>query len=95
MENFYPSISSNLFRESIEFPKQFIQIPDDDLSILIQTRKTLLFKVTTPCIKKRGYENLDVPLGCFDGAEICELVGTYIQRKIDYYQEHGGRRIIS
>ena len=28
-------------------------------------------------MKKVGNEEFDVPMGCFDGAEICELVGIY------------------
>ena len=48
----------------------------------MQTRKTLLFEGTAPWIKKSGAEDFDVPMGCFDGAEICELVGTYIQSKL-------------
>ena len=48
----------------------------------MQARKTLLFEGTTPWIKKSGDEDFDVPVGCFDGAEICELVGTYIQSKL-------------
>ena len=81
-ENFYPSISSNIFKESNEFARQFIQISDNDLSIIMQARKTLLFEGTTPWVKKSGDEDFDVPMGCFDGAEICELVGTYIQSKL-------------
>ena len=75
MENFYPSFSSNLFKESIEFARQSIQI-SDDLSIIMQARKTLLFEGTTPEIEKSGDEDFCVPMGCFNGAEICELVGT-------------------
>ena len=82
MENFYPSLTSNLFKESIEFARQFIYISDDHLSIIMQVRKTLLFEGATPCIKKSSYEDFDVPVGCFDGTEICELLGTYIQSKL-------------
>ena len=78
MENFYPSHHSSLFKES----RQFIQISDDDLSIIMQARKTVLFKGTTPWIKKSGEEDFDVSMGCFDGAEICELAGIYIQSKL-------------
>ena len=78
MENFYPSISSNLFKESVEL----IQISDDDLSIIIQAKKILLFQGTAPWIKKNGDKDFDVPMYCFDGAEICKLVGTYIQSKL-------------
>ena len=31
-----------------------------------------------PCLKKFGNEDFDVPVGCFDGAEVCELVGSFI-----------------
>ena len=48
----------------------------------MQARKTLLFEGAAPWFKKSGDEDFDVPMGCFDGAEICELVGTYIQRKL-------------
>ena len=74
-DHFYPFISSNLFKESTEFARQFIQI-SDDLSIIIQARKTFLYEGTAPWIKKSGDEDLDVPMGCFDGAEICEVVRT-------------------
>ena len=82
VENFHPSISSNLFTESIEFARQFTQISDDDLSISMQAQKTSLFEGTTSWIKKSGDEDFDLPMRCFDSAEICELVETYIQSKL-------------
>ena len=48
----------------------------------MQARKALLFESTSPRIKKSGDKDFDVPMSCFDGAEICELVGTYIQSKL-------------
>ena len=48
----------------------------------MQARKNLLFEDATPWIKKSGDEDFDVPMGCFDGPEICELVGSYIQSKL-------------
>ena len=48
----------------------------------MQARKTLLFEGATPWIKKSGDEDFDGPMGCFDGAKICELVGNYIQNKL-------------
>ena len=32
--------------------------------------------------KKPGYLDFDVPMGCYDGAEIGELVGIFILNKI-------------
>ena len=48
----------------------------------MQARKTLLFEETRPWIKDSGDKDSNVPMGCFDGAEICELVGTFIQSKL-------------
>ena len=36
----------------------------------------------SPWVKKHGNEDFDIPMGCYDGAEICELVGIYIQSKL-------------
>ena len=34
-------------------------------------------------IKREGNENFDVSMECFDGAEMCELVGTYILSQLN------------
>ena len=33
-------------------------------------------------IKKDDSEDFDVPMKCFDGGEVCELVGTFIFNKL-------------
>ena len=45
-------------------------------------RKTLLFHHEEPWMKKNGEEDFDDHMGCHDGAEICELVGTFILNEI-------------
>ena len=49
-------------------------------------------------MKKTGTENFDVPVGCYDGAEVCELVGCYILNQLStvmrkelvgLYRDHG------
>ena len=44
----------------------------------MQSRRTLLFNNKKPWLKKSGNEEFDVPMGCFDGAEVCEVIGVYI-----------------
>ena len=44
----------------------------------MQSRRKLLFNNKDPWLKKSGNEEFDIPMGCFDGAEVCELVGVYI-----------------
>ena len=78
IESFYPSISPGLFHKAINFVKTSRDIPDKDISIIMQSRRTLLFNNKEPWLKKSVNEEFDVPMGCFDGAEVCELVGVYI-----------------
>ena len=52
------------------------------MSLINQSRKTLLFNEKIPWVKKDGSEDLDVPMGCFDGAEVCELVVTFMLNKL-------------
>ena len=59
-----------------------MSISDSDLNIVMHARKSLLFSKKQPWVKRNGSEDFDVPMGCFDGAEICELVGTYILSKL-------------
>ena len=33
-------------------------------------------------MKNTGSENFDASMGCYDGAEICELVGCYILNQL-------------
>ena len=48
----------------------------------MQSRKNLLFQNLEPWVKKLGNQNFDVPMGCYDGAELCELVGSFILNKL-------------
>ena len=44
IENFYPSISPQLLDDSIQFAKRNTHISRDDLKIIMDARKTLLFQ---------------------------------------------------
>ena len=76
--NFYLSITQGLMNKAIEFPKTIVDIPDEDLSIIMQSRKTLLFSEKVPQVKKEIDEDFDVPMGCYNDAEVCDIVGSYI-----------------
>ena len=58
----------------------------------MQSRKTLLFSDGEPWVKKDDEDDFGVPLGCYDGAEVCELVGTYLlnQLKVVIAKENMG-----
>ena len=82
IENFYPSISPALFDKAINFAKQYVDIPDLHMDIIKQARSTLLFHQGEPWCKQTGDGSFDVPMGSYDGAEVCELVGIYLLSQI-------------
>ena len=81
--SFYPSITSELIKKAIEYGRSLdgIFIPKADEEMIFQCCKSFLFCDGVPWTKI-GLENFDVPMGCFDGAEICELVGLYLLHKL-------------
>ena len=49
---------------------------------LLQARKILRCEGKAPWLRKTGDEDFDVSIGCFDGAQICKLVGTYFSKNL-------------
>ena len=48
----------------------------------MQSRKTLLFSDGEPWVKKDDKDDFDVPMGCYSGTEVCELVDTYLLNQL-------------
>ena len=74
---FYPSISEKLLKKAVEFAKQHVNISEQEIRIILQTKKGLLFSNTEVWVKK-GQKPFDVTMGSWDGAEVCDLVGLYL-----------------
>ena len=49
---------------------------------MMQACKSLLFNYSKPWLTKFGKGDFDVPMACFDKAEVCELVGSLILTKL-------------
>ena len=75
--NFYPSITEELLMSAINWARQFLDITEQDVEIIIQSKKSILFDEGTPWTKK-GRSNFDISQGSYDGAECAELVGLFI-----------------
>ena len=82
IEGFYPSISEKLLDKAVLFVKSHYNFTPDKLEIVLHSRKALLFWNQSTWVKKYGNEDFDIPIGCYDGAKICQLVGIYIQSKL-------------
>ena len=63
--------------KAIEFTKTIVDIPDEDLSVIIHSQKTL-FSKKVPWVKKERNTDFDVPMGCYDCTEVCGIIGSYI-----------------
>ena len=82
VKNFSPSISFGFSTDPYSYAKTITNINDVQLLIIMQSRRTFLFKKEKPWVQKTGEENFDVLMGFYNGAEFCELVGTYILNKL-------------
>lgn len=76
--NFYPSISCKLLSKALEFAATHVNISEEDKQIILHAKQSLLFKGDDAWTKKNSPNTFDVTMGSFDGAETCELVGSYI-----------------
>ena len=75
--NFYPSITEKLILKSIAHAAQYTDISEEDKILILHTSKSLLYHKGQAWVKK-GRSTVDVTMGCFDGAEKCDLVGLYL-----------------
>ena len=82
IDNFYPSITESLLDRAILFAQGLTRVGQQDIEIIKQTRKSLLFSNNEVWVKKGDNELFDVTMGSFDGAEVCELVGLYLLDKL-------------
>ena len=73
---FYPSISEKLFNDAIQFASEYIDISDEELSILHNARQQVITWGNQVWAKKSG--NFDVSMGSFDGAECCDIIGLFL-----------------
>ena len=68
---------------AIQFAKLHSTTDDKDLRLIMHCGKSLLFFRNETWRKKSTESCFDVTMGSFDGAEICELVGLYIQSNLE------------
>ena len=78
IKDFYSTNTKDLLTKSLKFAKEKLKISDDDLKIIYQMRKSLLFNEGGPLMKKDGL--FDVTMGVYDDAEVCELVGRFLDK---------------
>ena len=76
IEEFYPSISQDLLNKALDFASDYDNITTDERNI-IHAKNSILIHKHLPWLKK-GNTTFDVTMGSYDGAETCELVGSFL-----------------
>ena len=76
--DFYPSITKELLTKALTYADKITTITNDDRHIIMHAKQALLFHNNQPWTKKDSTDLFDVTMGSYDGAETCELVGTYL-----------------
>ena len=80
--DFYPSISEDLLSRASSYARTIITIEDKVIDAIKLARKSLLFSNEGTWVKKGENPSFDVTMGSFDGAEIYEIVGIYLLKKL-------------
>ena len=77
----FPSIKETLLIKAINFAENLENITNENKVIIRHARKSLLYNNSESWMKK--YSRLfDVTMSVYDGAEISELVGTFLLYKL-------------
>ena len=88
--DFYPSINQKIFDDAVAFARNHINIPEKHLEIIQKCRRGILFHGDNAWIKKDAdnNSNFDVPMGCYDSAQISDFIGVYILNTISRITDH-------
>ena len=78
---FYPSITENLLKDALNWAKNLVDLSNEEISIIVETKKSILFHNGQPWVKK-GSKLFNVTMGSFDGAEVADLVGLFLLSRL-------------
>ncbi len=80
---FYPSITQDLLTRALNFASTHDNITKDEKDIIIHAKNSILIYDQQPW-QKKGDTTFDVTMGSFDGAETCELVGSFLLSQLQH-----------
>ena len=83
IEEFYPSISQDLLNKALDFASAHENITADERNIITHAKNSILIHKQQPW-QKKGNTAFDVTMGSFDGAETCELVGSFLLSQLQH-----------
>ena len=75
--DFLPFHQSNLLNKALDFASAYDTITNDERNIVTHAKNSILIHKQHTW-QKKGDTTFDVTMGSFDGAETCELVGSFL-----------------
>ena len=67
---------------AIYWAKEYVDISDMEIEIVLHSRKSYLFHQGCTWIKNKNGNNFDCPMGSYDSAEVSDLIGLYMLNKL-------------
>ena len=77
IEEFYPAINSDLLNKALDFASRYANIRSEERSNIVHARSSML-TYKKQHWQKKGPTAFGITMGSFDGAEACELVGSFL-----------------
>ena len=74
---FYPSIIKELLVRSFNHAREYTEVTEEEIEIILASRKTVLSDNRRSWVKSY-VDNFDVSMGAYDSAQVADLVGIYI-----------------
>ena len=81
--SFYPSILRKHLVNALAFAKKYTTVPKEDTNTIMHACKSILTNNGEIWRKKKKAASLfDIPMGSYHGAEVCDLIGLHILRRL-------------
>ena len=81
--SFYPSIMRKHLTDALVFAKKYIKVSKKDTDTVMHACKSILMSNGEIWRKNgKGSSLFDIPMGSFHGAEVCDLIGLYILKRL-------------
>lgn len=86
IENYYQSISKELFINALDFATHYTDITDEERNIILYAKKSVLIHKGEEWVKN-SYDQFDITMGSLDSAESSDLIGLFILYNLTAHYE--------
>ena len=81
IKDYYTSISEDLFKEALEWASSMVEFSDEEIEVIMESKRTLLYD-GHHLWKKKGAGDFLIAMGSWDGAESTDIVGLFLLDKL-------------